>query len=254
MEITWITYLIVCPMVFLAGLVDAIGGGGGLISLPAYLIAGLPPHFAIATNKLSSATGTAISTGRYCINGCVDWKAAIPGTLAAVLGAQIGARFSLATAEEILRILLLILLPLIALWMIFRKNPVPEDGKPIPRRKQLILITLVSFALGLYDGFYGPGTGTFLLLLYTGVCGLSARQASGNVKLANLASNVSSLIVFLQSGNVLFTLGLTTAAFSVAGHWVGSGLAIRKGTRLIRFVILGVVLLFLIRTVAELFF
>ncbi len=253
MQITWITYAVVCPMVFLAGLVDAIGGGGGLISLPAYLISGLPPHVAIATNKLSSATGTAVSTGRYCVNGCVDWKSAVPGTLAAVLGAQIGARFSLATAEEILRILLLILLPLIAVYMIFRKDPVPEDGKPVPRKKQLCLITFVSLILGLYDGFYGPGTGTFLLLLYTGLCGLSAKQASGNVKLANLASNVSSLAVFLQSGNVLIGLGLAAAAFSIAGHWVGSGLAIRKGTRLIRFVILGVILLFLVRTVTDLF-
>lgn len=254
MELNFVPYLIVCPLVFLAGLVDAIGGGGGLISLPAYLLAGIPPHMAIATNKLSSSVGTAVSTTRYCINGCVDWQAALPGTLAAVLGAQLGARFSLATAEDILRILLLVLLPLIAVYVIFRRDLIPSGEGAVPRRRQLLLITLVSFALGLYDGFYGPGTGTFLLLLYTGLCGLSAKEASGNVKLANLASNVSSLVVFLLSGNVLLPLGAAAAVFSIAGHWVGSGLAIRKGTHLIRLVIVGVLLLFLIKTVIELFF
>lgn len=99
MEVTWKMFLIVCPLVFLGGLVDSIAGGGGLISLPSYLMAGLPPHFAIGTNKLSSAFGTAVATTRYCKNKFVDWGVAIPSVILALIGSTIGANIALLVVQ-----------------------------------------------------------------------------------------------------------------------------------------------------------
>ena len=111
MHLTPLTFLIVCPMLFLAGLVDAIGGGGGLISLPAYLLAGLPVHSAIATNKLSSACGTALATGRFIRKGLVNFRLAVPSVIAAVLGSSLGAKLSLAVSEAAMKYILLAVLP-----------------------------------------------------------------------------------------------------------------------------------------------
>lgn len=245
-------YLIVCPMVFLAGLVDAIAGGGGLIALPAYMLTGLPVHTAVATNKFSSTTGTLASTIRYLKNGCVDLKLAIPSVIMAFLGAHIGARLALLVADEVFKVLLLIALPVIAFWILTHKNLDPPDGETVDRKKQFTVVTIASLVIGLYDGFYGPGTGTFLMLVYTTLCKMKVLQAAGNVKLANLASNVSSLLVFLLNGYVLLPLGITASIFSIAGHWVGSGLAMKNGGKLVRVVIVAVLVMLFIKVILEL--
>lgn len=250
MELQWTSFLIVCPLVFLAGFVDAVAGGGGLVSLPAYLIAGIPPHIAIATNKLSSGTGTIISTVRYCKNKCVDWGLALPGIVAALIGAQVGAHFSMAMDEEILRTILLVVLPLVAIYVLFRKNLDPKDPESISRKKQLILVSLLTLITGFYDGFYGPGTGTFLLLIYTGLCRIPVLKAAGNVKLANLTSNLSSLAVFLINGLVCLPLGAAAAVFSIAGHYIGSGMVMKNGGRFVRVVILLVIVLLFIKVLS----
>lgn len=239
------TFLIVCPFVFLAGMVDAIGGGGGLISLPAYLIAGVPAHNAVATNKLSSAAGTIVSTIRYYKNGYADLKLGIPGIIAALIGAQIGAKGALIVEDRIFSILLMVLLPLIAIYMLFKKDLEPKEGE-ISRKKQYIIVVIASFLIGAYDGFYGPGTGTFLILIYTGMAKMDVLTAGGNTKLVNLTSNIASLVVFLLGGVVYIPLGLTAALFSIAGHYIGAGLAMKNGSKFVRSVILCVIgLLFL---------
>lgn len=126
MEITLTTFLIVCPLVFLAGLIDAIGGGGGLVSLPAYMLAGLPAHTAVATNKLSSACGTALATFRFIKNGLVNFKLAIPSVIAAICGSYIGAQLSMCINETILKNVLLVILPVIAFIVLNRK--IFKDG------------------------------------------------------------------------------------------------------------------------------
>lgn len=251
MVLDWKVFMIVCPLVFLAGFVDAVGGGGGLISLPAYLMAGLPAHMALGSNKFSSSCGTLISTVRYCKNGCVDWPVAIPGIVAALAGAQIGARLSLIVNESIFRIILLVLLPLIALYVLFRKEDRPEKHKEVPRKRQFVLVAVFSLIFGMYDGFYGPGTGTFLILVYTGLCHMDTLKAAGNKSLVNLSSNISSLVVFLTSGVVLLPLAATASVFSIAGHWLGAGVAMKNGRKIVRIVILCVLMLLFIRVLSE---
>lgn len=250
---TIMTYLIVCPMVFLAGLVDAIGGGGGLISLPAYLIAGVPAHNAVATNKLSSASGTIVSTIRYYKNGFADIRLAIPGIIAALIGSQIGARIALLVDADLFSKMLLVVLPCIALYMLFKKDLQPQPDEIIGRKKQYIIVTIASLMLGAYDGFYGPGTGTFLILLYTGLAKMDVLTAGGNTKLVNLTSNISSLMVFLLGGVVYIPLGLAAGVFSILGHYIGAGLAMKNGSKFVRIVILIVIGLLFAKILGDIF-
>ena len=238
--------------VFAAGFVDAIGGGGGIISVPVYLLAGLPTHFALGTNKLSSCTGTSVSALRYLKNGYVNWKLALPSAVLAMAGSFLGNRIQLKVDERILKYVLVVVLPLAA-WALLRQKSLPEREGQMPAARRRAIVWTASFLIGMYDGFYGPGTGTFLLLVYCGLAKMDVRTASGNVKLVNFSSNIAALISALLAGKVLIWIGLIAAAFSIAGHYVGSGLAIRNGSRIVRPVILTVLLLLLVKVVLELF-
>ena len=245
------TALLIGLGVFAASFVDAIGGGGGIISVPVYLLAGLPTHYALGTNKLSSGIGTAASTLRYLKNGYVDWSLALPSVLLAVAGAWMGTSLQLRADERILKYLLLLVLPLAAL-VLLRKKSLPETRGELPLWKRRLAVWGASLVIGMYDGFYGPGTGTFLLLAFCGLGKLDVRTASGNVKLVNFSSNMGALATSLLAGKVLLGLGLMAACFSIAGHWLGSGLAIKNGSKIVRPVILLVIALLAVRIVTEL--
>ena len=246
MQLTPVMFLIVCPLLFLAGLVDSIGGGGGLISLPAYLFAGLPVHMAIATNKLSSACGTSLATARFIRKGLVNLRLAVPSVAAAVLGSSLGARLSLLVSEELMKYILLAVLPTAAFFVLNRQL-FRDDGRhtAVVDRRTLIVCSVSAFIIGMYDGFYGPGTGTFLIIAFTVLARMTVESANAQTKVINLTTNITSLTVFLLNGQVLFPLGLAGALCNMAGSWVGSGLAITKGTKIVRPVILLVLLLLL---------
>ncbi len=247
----WVV-LLICVGVFCASFMDAIGGGGGIISLPCYLLAGLPVHFALGTNKLSSCIGTVASTVRYVKNGCVDWLLAIPSIALALFGAHIGTRLQLIVDEKYLKLMLLILLPVIAL-ILFQKKSLPEKREPIHEGLRKAVVWGASLLVGAYDGFYGPGTGTFLLLAFCYLAKIDVRTASGNVKLVNLASNIGALATSLSAGKVLIPLGLTAAIFSITGQYIGAGLALKNGSKIVRPVILVVLLLLTGKVLLELF-
>lgn len=245
--------LIICPLVFLASLLDAVAGGGGLISLPAYLLAGLPPHNAIATNKLSSCIGTVASTGRFIKNKCVDWPTAIPSAALAVLGSIAGANLVLGISDNAIRYVMLVLIPVLAFVVLKKRNLSGAELEPVSRKRQFIVILTAALVVGMYDGFYGPGTGTFLLLAYTQLARLPLNQAAGNVKIANLSSNVGSLIVFLINGQTILPLGLIAAVFALSGHFLGAGLLLKNGSRIVKPFILVVLGLLFIRLIYDLF-
>jgi len=243
--------MLVCAGVFLASLVDAIGGGGGLISLPVYLFAGLPVHQALGTNKMSAGIGSVASTLRYVRSGCVDMSLAIPSVLLALVGSHLGTRLQLMLDEQYLRYLLVFALPVVAAVML-RKKELPEEPGEIAPALRRSIVWGASLVIGAYDGFYGPGTGTFLLLIFCTLAKMDVRTASGNVKLVNLASNIGALITSLAAGKVLIPIGLTAAVFSVAGHYVGAGLTIKNGSKVVRPVIFAVLALLAVKVVSEL--
>ena len=244
MEITYQTFLIVCPFLFLAGLIDAIGGGGGLISLPAYLIAGLPPHAAVATNKLSSACGTTLATLRFIKNGLVNLKLAIPSVIAAIIGSSIGANLSLLIKEEIMLYIMIAILPICA-FLVLNKKLFHDGGENeiTLDRRTYITATIAALIIGMYDGFYGPGAGTFLIIAFTVFAKISMKTANAQAKVINLTSNITSLIIFLINGEVLFSVGIVAAACNMLGGYIGAGLVMKNGAKIVKPSIIFVLLL-----------
>ena len=248
----FLPYLIVCPLVFLAGFIDAIAGGGGLISLPAYMLAGLPPHIAIGTNKLSSAVGTTVATAQYISKGFMVWRLAVPAIVFSLIGANIGSNLTLLVPENVFLIIMLIALPVIAIY-VFTHKSLSNPFEPEITTRVWVVVLASAFFIGMYDGFYGPGTGTFLMLLLTGAAHLTTRQAAGITKAINLSSNVMSLTVFLINGTVLLPLGLTAAIFSIAGNYLGARSFIKKGDAIARPAIITVISIFIIKVIYEYF-
>lgn len=246
-------FAIVCPAVFMAGFIDAIAGGGGMVSLPAYLFSGVTSHNSIATNKMSSAIGTAVSTYRFCKNGYVDYIFAIPTVICSLIGSVIGARLALLAGDMVLKIFLLITLPIVAFLVFRNKEFTPKKKRELKRSTLFILGSILSFIIGIYDGFYGPGTGTFSMLAFTLILGFDVKTAAGNVKLCNLASNIAALIVFLIHKEVIIVLGLVAGVFSIAGHYTGASMVMKKGVKVVRPIILTVITLLYIKIVYEAF-
>ena len=251
MELTPKMLAIVIVGVFLASFTDGVAGGGGIISVPTYFLAGLPAHLALGTNKLSSSIGTAVSAGRFIRGGYVDWKLGLPSIALALYGAHLGTRLQLALDERYLKWLLLIVLPIVA-FFVLRQKRLPEERGEMPPVRRAAIVYLASFLVGGYDGFYGPGTGTFLVLIFCNLAKMDLRTASGNVKLVNLASNVGAVFTSLTAGKVFLVLGLIGAVASIAGHYIGSGMAIKNGSRIVRPVILVVLVLLAIKVITEL--
>ena len=222
-------------LVFFAGIVDALAGGGGLITLPAYLAAGLNSSLLLGTNKLSSALGTIASAGRYLHRLRFPIRPFLPALACAIFGAMLGAWLTRFLNPAFIRYLLLAALPLVALAVLtrheFGKTDRSAELAPAALRGRSCAIAAV---VGAYDGFFGPGTGTFFALALARWCRHDLLGATGRAKLLNLATNLAALAVFLGSGRLDVRLGLAMAAAGGAGHWIGAHLGLRRGGRLIR--------------------
>lgn len=236
-----IPYLIVCPLVFLAGLVDSIAGGGGLISLPAYMIAGVPAHVALRTNKTSSSMGTTVSMIRLAKHGYLKGMllTAACVAVAAVTGSALGAHLALMVPDSVIRHMMIVVLPVTAYYVLRRKNmESTEKLGEISKQKMAAICIGAAFFIGGYDGFYGPGTGTFLLLILTGAAHMDTRNASALTKVTNLSSNLAAMATFVLTGNVNFRLGVAAGLCSIAGNYLGAGLVVKSGQRIVRPVVL----------------
>ena len=241
MELTASMFLIVLPLVFLASCVDAISGGGGLISLPAYTMAGLDFDLASGNNKLSSTFGTLMATVRYYRGGKLLVAPALMAALMAAPGSVLGTRAAMALGSDAMNAFMIVAIPIVGVLVLVRRD-VREVSRPRTRR-DLVLCLPIGLAMGFYDGFFGPGTGTFLILLFTWLTGMDMVTASATAKPVNLASNVASLFTRILAGDVLYPLAIPAVAFSIAGGWLGSKLALTRGARFVRYVMLAVLAL-----------
>lgn len=251
MELKLIQFLIVCPLVFFAGFVDSVAGGGGLISLPAYLIAGLPVHFAIGTNKVSSFMGTTIATAKYAKSGFIPWEIAIPSVLFALAGSSCGAKLALLLTDRYFKMLILVILPITAVY-ILRGSALVKEKQPLSLLKTMAVALFSAFVIGIYDGFYGPGTGVFLILLLTGLGHMTLKNANGLSKAINWATNAAAIAVYFTSGKVLLPLGLAAGCFSIIGNYIGARTFERKGAATVRPLMLLVLAIFFIKIITEL--
>ena len=249
-DLSIITFLIVCPLTFLGGFVDAVAGGGGLISLPAYMIAGLPVHNAIATNKLSSGMGTTIATYRLARLGYIPWRKAALCIVMAVIGSSTGAKLALMVDADLFKKLMLVIIPLTAIYVMRNKN-MDEPKEPLADRQTVIRASIVALLIGVYDGFYGPGTGTFLILLLSGFAHISLKESNGIAKSINLTTNLSSLAVYLMNGKVIILLGLAGGLFGIVGNYIGVTFFKNKGAKAVRPLMIVVLVIFFIEILTE---
>ena len=250
----WVV-LLICVGVFLASFMDAIAGGGGIISVPTYLMAfhNIPTYYALGTNKLSSGIGTIFSTARFIRQGYVRWKLFTPSIAFALTGSMCGTWLQLHTPDKVLKYLLLLVLPVVAV-VTLRNRSWPDEPGEISFAAQAAIVWSASFVIGGYDGYYGPGTGTFLMIIFIRLAKLDTRNAAGGVKVINLSSNLGSLFTSLVSGYVYIGVGLISALASIAGHYLGAGLAIKNGSRIVRPTVILVLILLTIKVGSELLF
>ena len=224
---------------FCAGLVDAIAGGGGLITLPSLLAAGLPPHLALGTNKGQAVFGAIASAVTFWRRKGIDVHRAPIAFACGFAGAILGALIQLALEPRVLRPVVLVLLVSAAVVVAW-----PRKVDPSKHRLSVhaaLYGAIASLAIGTYDGFFGPGTGTLLIVAFVLIYGESLTRASGNAKVVNLASNLSAVSLFAYRGTILWRIALPMAAANALGAFVGTHLAVKNGDRFVRVVVLVVV-------------
>lgn len=216
----------------LAAALDAIAGGGGLVTVPALLLAGLDPVAAIATNKAQGAASALSSTLAFARRGFIPWRQAAPAALVAAAGGLAGAFGVHLVPRALLEAVVPLLLIAVAFFFARTRILRGEDGPPRPRASALLAGAMAG--VGLYDGAFGPGAGSFYLLAFAGLRGFGALRATGAVKLVNAASNMAALALFAAAGAVVWSVGLAMAAGAIAGAQIGARLAMRFGPRAIR--------------------
>lgn len=241
------------PLLFLAGmvagLVDAMAGGGGLITVPALLSVGLPPSLALGTNKLQSCFGSASAAWHYGRAGMVDIRDCIRGIFWTALGSVCGALAIGFVSDAILRRLIPSLLMATAVFVLVRPGLGKVDAKE--RLHQSLFYAISGFGLGAYDGFFGPGVGSFWALSFVLGLGFNLRKATAHTKVMNFTSNFVALVVLALTSRVVLFPGLVMGTGQVVGARLGAALVIKRGARLIRPVLLCVILAITIRLMLE---
>ena len=226
----WV-YAALTAVAFVTGFIDAIAGGGGLIMMPALLSAGVPPVNALATNKLQSMFGTATACFNYARKGLVDWRANLLTVILVFAGASVGVIAVQAIDTKALSLIIPLLLMAVALYVLFSPRMSDDDAH---QRISARGYAPVGAAIGAYDGFFGPGAGSFYTASLVGLRGLGLTRATALTKLFNVTSNVASVILFAVGGQMFWPLGLCMAAGAMLGGWIGSHTAMRFGAQIIR--------------------
>lgn len=233
---------LIAMVALLAGAVDAIGGGGGLLTVPALLWAGLPPHLALGTNKGQSVFGAFAALMRFARAGMVDPRRARVTFPLGLVGSLGGAALVLTVPPAVLRPVVLGLLGFAALFVGLRR-PGPARLEDAPaRRHGPALAGAAALGIGAYDGFFGPGTGTFLIVAFVALLGDGLAHASAAAKVVNFASNLAAVALFSARGMVVWRIALPMAVAQLAGGWIGAHLAVRRGDALVRRVVVLVAL------------
>lgn len=242
---------LLCLAAYVAGTVDAIAGGGGLITVPALLAAGLPPHMALGTNKGQSVWGSAAAVVGYARAGLLDARSARRSFPLAFVGGMAGALLVLRIQPGVLRPVVLVLL-LVAAALVLSIR-VPEAAEERPRSRSALVLGAIALIVGFYDGFFGPGTGTFLIAGYVVLLGVSLAHASADAKVVNGASNFAALTVFAIKGAVVWSVAAPMLVAQVAGGWTGAHLAVRGGNRFIRLVVALVSLALIVKVARDIY-
>lgn len=248
--------IILCIASFFAGFVDAIVGGGGLIQTPVALI--LLPNFAVSSIigslKIPAFSGTSFAAAQYLKKVQMNWKLLSIMAITAFCAAFLGSNLLTKVSNDFMKPLLLVILTLIAIYTFKKKNFGQHQAKEFSERKQLFLAIILSICIGFYDGFIGPGTGSFLVLAFVSVLGFDFLHASANAKMVNLATNFGSICLFVLKGKIIWIIAIPMAFCNAFGGWIGAKIAIKKGNGFIRIFFLIIVIGTLLRFAYDVFF
>ncbi|MDR1461244.1 MAG: TSUP family transporter [Campylobacteraceae bacterium] len=232
----WIV-IILCFTFFISGFVDSVAGGGGLINIPIFLLVGAPPEFALGTTKMSATIGKIAALINYAKNALIDWRLAFAGLPAAIIGGVLGTKAILYFDSANIGKIILFLLPIGVIAILLPRKSF-DVAKKITKIKLYLITPIICLFLGFYDGFFGPGVGSFFIIALNFFIGLSLVKAAAMTKVFNLATAFSSFIVFAIEGKIFFAVGILLIFFSVIGNIVGSSLAIKIGSDFVKKVLL----------------
>jgi len=239
MEFDLLSYALFFVAAFLGGFIDAIAGGGGLITLPAIMAMGVPPHLALGTNKLQGVFGSFTATLNFTKKGLIDYKECFVGIVFTFIGAAIGATLILFLNANFLKIIIPFLLIAIFIYTLFMPK-IGESDRAAKMNERLFYI-IFGLILGFYDGFFGPGAGSFWMFAMVALIGLNLKKAVAHTKALNFTSNIVALGVFIAGGQILWLVGFFMAVGQILGAYFGSNLVIKKEVKFIRTMFLIVV-------------
>ena len=244
-----IEILTLCGFAFVAGLVDAVVGGGGLIQLPALLI--MLPQTAIAqilgTSKFVSIAGTTIAVQQYAKQQKIEWQNTIPAMVTAFIFSFLGARVTSLLNPSLMRPVILGLLIAVAIYTFNKKDFGLFQISKLSRPQQWLYSVAIGCVIGFYDGFFGPGTGSFLIFAFVGIFGYSFLAASASAKVINFATNLAAILYFASTNNIIYSLGIPMAICNILGAFVGTKLAIKNGSQFVRKLFLIIVSLLILK-------
>ncbi|NLG14130.1 MAG: TSUP family transporter [Lentisphaerae bacterium] len=254
-EVSFLGVMLVCVLCGLAGFVDAIAGGGGLISLPAYMIVGLPAQVAAGSNKLSACLGSSIAIVKYGRSGAIRWREALIGLVLALVGGGLGASLAVSLPERALKWLIVGALPFVGFYMALRGVP-KDGGSGIDEEREGVGLWLppacLGLGIGLYDGLIGPGSGTFLIVAIVAWMKYDLVTASANAKVLNWGANVASLAVFIFNRSVRYDIALPAAVATMIGGYLGATFCLKFGSSWVRKMLFVVLFLLLVKLLWDL--
>lgn len=237
------SYILIFLFAFLAGFIDSIVGGGGLIQFPAMLILfpAIPIPTVMGTNKFAAFSGTSIATVRYVKQVEIPWKSVMPAILTALVFSFLGARVVSSINKEHIKIIVLFLLVAVALYTFLKKDFGLHHAPKLDTFKTALYSLLTGAIIGFYDGFFGPGTGSFLIVIFISVFGFNFLTSSVSAKLVNCATNISALIYFIYTRQIAYEIAIPVALFNMVGSFFGAKMAIKRGSAFIRSLFLFIV-------------
>lgn len=231
-----ISYILMFLFAFSAGFIDSVVGGGGLIQLPAMLIfsSGLSVPSVIATNKFASFSGTSLATYHYVRHTDAPWRSVLPAVITAMLFSFMGARVISSINKEDVKIVVLVLLVGVAIYTFARKDFGIHHVPRLNTFQTMVYSLATGAALGFYEGFFGPGTGSFLIMIFVSLFGFNFLTASVSAKLVNCGASFSALVYFVYTRQIVWELAIPVAAFNMLGSWIGTKMAIKRGSEFVR--------------------
>ena len=247
----WWYYPVLFLTAFFAGLVDAIAGGGGIITLPVMLSLGFPPHTALGTNKFQASFGSFTASYYYIRKDVVVLKSCIAGITFTLLGSALGTWLVTQVNSDVLKYIIPFLLTGIIIYSFIKQNLGEDDRQA--RMQVMVFYFIAGLTLGFYDGFFGPGVGSFWAMAFVVFLGYNLKKATGYTKVMNFTSNVVSLFIFILGGYVVFIAGIVMAVGQIAGSTIGAGLVIKRGVRFIRPVFITIVILTTLKIIYDRF-